>query len=200
MDDMKFMLTACSLVFVLACGAAVLISYFIMKARVAKNEDIFMRKIRELTDGMDSLKSDMAESAAKIDALDKKCETLRGEYEKTAAHFSEQTDKLRSEIESAKAANEKSGMKFADINDRLNIVESTVKNIERMKDFEINGIESPYFYDETEQRESAADAIKEKIESLAHKAAQIGSKFNADALAGTAFGIVNAVKRHFDKE
>lgn len=200
MDDMKFVLSACALVFVLACGVSVLISYFLIKARVAKNEEVFMRKIRELTDGIDSLKNDMAENAAGIDALDKKCETLRGEYEKTAVHYAEQTEELRSEIESVKTENKKSDMKFADINDRLNIVDSTVKNIERMKNFEINGAASPYFFDEYEERESAADAIKEKIESLARKAAILGGKFNADALAGTAFGIINALKKHFDKE
>lgn len=199
MDEIKILLNVCALVFVLACGVSVLISYFIMRARVAKNEDVFMSKIRELTDGMDSLKSDMAESSAKIDALDKRCDSIRAEAENAASRLGEQTERICGEIEAVKAANEKMNMRFADINDRLNVVDSTVKNIEHMKDFEINGAESPYLFDEDESEE-CAEAVKDKLVSAAQRAAEFVTGFGADALAGTAFGIVNAVKRHFNKE
>lgn len=198
MADINFALTACALSFVLACGLSVLISYFIMKTRVEKNEKVFMQKLSQLDDGISRLNDETAACRKDINEAKTQCDLLKKDIEKKSAEFAARLAEANSENETVMKKIEKINVKFADVNDRMNVLDSTIKNIERMKDFEINGEESPYFFDENNCYEQ--ENIKEKIISGAQKMANFVSDLSIDAIAGTAFGIVNAVKKHFDKD
>ena len=173
------------LVSVLVFVLSVVASFVIVSLKISANNAKSVDKYINLNRSVNEIKDSTAES---INSIYAQINSLKKEIEELPLKMSGSEDEKVLEMEK----------RLFEISDKLNVLHSTVKNIERMKDVEINGSSSPYYF-EDETLSDKANSIKDKVKSGYEKAIDIGSKIDLETAIKTAPKVVKAVKTMLKK-
>ncbi len=176
-----FYILISALVFVLS----VLASFIIVSVKISGNNAKSVDKYINLNKTVNEIKDNTAE---KINSIFEEINSLKNDISSLPHKVSIDVDERLSQMEK----------KLFEISDKLNVLDSTVKNIERMKDVEINESSSPYYYTD-ETISDKAGSLKAKVKSGYEKAVDICSKIDLETAIKTAPKVVKAVKTMLKK-
>ena len=155
-------------------------SFVIASVKISKNNANSVEKFINLNKTVSEIKSDLA---IEIESINKEIISLKSDIASLPQKVTVDTQDTLSKMEK----------KLFELSDKLNVLDSTVKNIERMKDVEINDSSSPYYYaDETVS--DKANSFKDKVKSGYGKVMDIGAKIDLETAIKTAPAVVKAVK------
>ena len=175
----------CILISVLVLVLSVVASFVIVSLKISANNAKGVDKYINLNKTINDIKDNTNQ---KINSIFKEINSLKNDIDALSHRENSVSDERFSTMEK----------KLFEISDKLNVLDSTVKNIERMKDVEINESSSPYYYkDETVS--DKANSLKDKVRSGYEKAVDIGSKIDFETAIKTAPKVVKAVKTMLKK-
>ncbi len=182
MENINFVyIIIAAVLFVLSVVASFIIVSVKLSGENAKSVDKFI----SLNKTINEIKENTSE---KINNIFEEINSLKNDISSLPEKVSLDTEERLSQMEK----------RLFEISDKLNVLDSTVKNIERMKDVEINDSSSPYYYTD-ETISDKANSLKDRVKSGYEKAIDIGSKIDLETAIKTAPKVVKAVKTMLKK-